>query len=46
VGTLAVKDELKTKQITTKKIKLEDINAAAGAMVNRQTIGRWQIMFN
>ncbi len=46
LAALAVTGELKTKQITTKKIKLEDINVAAEAMVNRKIIGRWQIMFD
>lgn len=36
---------LKTKELTTKKIKLEEINDAWEAMVKKEIIGRWQIIF-
>lgn len=45
LADLAVQGVLKTKEITTKKIELNDINEAAEAMVKRKIIGRWQIVF-
>ena len=43
MGTTGV---FKSKELTTKKIKLKDINDAADAMVKKQIIGRWQIVFD
>jgi S-(hydroxymethyl)glutathione dehydrogenase/alcohol dehydrogenase len=41
---LAIKGQLKTKSLTSKKIKLKQINEAADAMIKRQINGRWQIV--
>jgi len=39
-------DSLKKKELTTKRIKLEEINEAWDAMVKKEIIGRWQIVFD
>jgi S-(hydroxymethyl)glutathione dehydrogenase/alcohol dehydrogenase len=43
---MAATGALKTKELTTKKIKLEEINEAWAAMVKKEIIGRWQIVFD
>ncbi|UCF84525.1 MAG: alcohol dehydrogenase catalytic domain-containing protein [Desulfobacteraceae bacterium] len=46
LSEMALRGELLTKKLTTKKIKIEDINEAADAMIKKKIIGRWQIVWD
>ena len=41
LAALAIKGELKLKEMVTKQFMLEEINEAMEAMENRKIVGRW-----